>query len=177
MNLNWFGVSPDLRVTIIRGNTTIEDNKENKVDPLFNLGDRIISGAIEKDATSAFVYRSLSSSIETPFRLPYSYNKIWESTGQKVKKNVRIWSLNCPPDYVAIGYIATMSPDYPKQGDIYCVRRYFVELGNLNTDKTGQENIWKEVWNSLKTRANLKGRARTSFFRDSLLFANDSKKK
>lgn len=86
-----------------------------------------------------------------------------------MKKNVRIWSLNCPPDYVAIGYIATKSPDYPKQGDIYCVRRYFVELGNLNTDKTGQENIWKEVWNSLKTRANLKGRAQTSFFAINLI--------
>ena len=56
-------------------------------------------------------------------------------------------------DYVALGHIVTPSPAYPKQGDIYCVRRYFVELGNLNTEKTGQDG-WQPVWTTSKFRAN-----------------------
>ena len=102
------------------------------------------------------------SSVETPFKLPFSYNLIWESEGlgKADTKHIRVWSLNCPPDYVAVGYIATKAPEYPAEGDIYCVRRYFVELGNLGTDeanKLTQQNVWEQVWNSAKTRANMKG--------------------
>ena len=57
-----------------------------------------------------------------------------------------MWSLNCPPDYVALGYIATESPNYPEMGDIYCVRRYFVELGNL--EENIQKDVWSAIWDS-----------------------------
>ena len=117
---------------------------------------------MKENETYAFVYRRMSSSVETPFKLPFSYNLIWESTGLGTGKseNISVWSLNCPPDYVAVGYITTVAPKYPAEGDIYCVRRYFVELGNLDKDegdKLTQRNVWERVWDSSRTRAHMKG--------------------
>ena len=53
-------------ITIVRGNTTIEveeDEDESVLDPLYNLGDRIIKGEIKKHETYAFVYRRMPSSV------------------------------------------------------------------------------------------------------------------
>ena len=52
-------------ITIVRGNTTIEvteDEDESVLDPLYNLGDRIIKGEVKENETYAFVYRRMSSS-------------------------------------------------------------------------------------------------------------------
>ena len=148
------GDSSGEKLTIIRGNPTIEkegdDDDYDEIDPLYNLGDRLIIGdVIQKDPdneeeemdkstlTYAFMYRRHASSSISPFKLPYSYNLIWDSSGTRNTnpKKIRVWSLNCPPDYVALGYVTTTAPNYPKRGDIYCVRRYFVELGNLAEDE------------------------------------------
>ena len=56
-------------------------------------------------------------------------------------------------DYVALGHIVTESPNYPEQGDIYCVRRYFVELGNLSSDEK-EQNAWSSVWTTSKYKSN-----------------------
>ena len=61
-------------------------------------------------------------------------------------QEIRVWSLNCPPDYIALGYITTKSPEYPTDGDIYCVRRLFVELGNMMENH--QSDVWESVWDS-----------------------------
>ena len=64
-------------------------------------------------------------------------------------KKIRIWSPNCPPDYVSVGYVTTISPDHPKRGDIYCVRRYFVELDNfLENENKYRTDTWELVWDS-----------------------------
>ena len=57
-------------------------------------------------------------------------------------------------DYVALGHIVTKSPDYPEQGSIYCVRRYFVELGNLSSDEKKQNAWFGPVWTTSKYRSN-----------------------
>ena len=100
------GDSSSKKLTIIRGNTTIEkvgkDKADAQIDPLYNLGDRLIVGEVrkapkkdpEKDKenqavvdketlTYAFVYRRHSSSTISPFKLPYSYNLIWDSSGTR----------------------------------------------------------------------------------------------
>ena len=93
------GDSSGKKLTIIRGNTTIEkvgeDDAAAAIDPLYNLGDRLIIGEvvkadpdssseIDKDTlTYAFVYRRHSSSTISPFKLPYSYNLIWDSSGTR----------------------------------------------------------------------------------------------
>ena len=152
------------------------------------------SGHVNKNLvqneTFAFLYRRHATSSISPFKLPYSYNLIWDSTGRNNNhKQIRIWSLNCPPgwvfrkayedslhfkktskkfhffifwknwpwtnfkDYVAVGHIVTESPDYPQQGDIYCVRRYFVEIGNLSSDEK-EQNAWSSVWTTSKYKSN-----------------------
>ena len=117
---------------------------------------RIISGDVVKDETYAFVYRRHSSSKLSPFKLPYSYNLVWDSSGSRNKnaQKIRVWSLNCPPDYVALGYVTTVAPAFPEKGAIYCVRRYFVELGNLIGQEQPVGQVWASIWDSNTFKSN-----------------------
>ena len=64
-------------------------------------------------------------------------------------KKIRIWSPNCPPDYVSVGYVTTISPNDPQRGDIYCIRRYFVELDNFLEDASKyRKDTWELVGES-----------------------------
>ena len=38
------GESGENKITIIRGDTTIENEEDSVIDPLYNLGDRLIKG-------------------------------------------------------------------------------------------------------------------------------------
>ena len=76
----------------------------------------------------------------------------------KISKNfiflfLKNWPWTYFKDYVALGHIVTQSPNYPQQGDIYCVRRYFVELGNLSSDEKEQD-AWSSVWTTSKYKSN-----------------------
>ena len=107
------GDSSGKKITIIRGSTKIEnktDEADAEIDPLFNLGDRLIVGEVvkadtenqvevDKDTlTYAFVYRRHSSSTISPFKLPFSYNLIWDSSGTrnthpKAGSKHKLWSI------------------------------------------------------------------------------------
>ena len=61
-----------------------------------------VNRAEKQDETYAFLYRRHSTSTISPFKLPYSYNLIWDSSGNNRERKIRIWSLNCPPGMVLI---------------------------------------------------------------------------
>ena len=80
-------------IKLVRGSTTIipgegEENVESlTTDSLYNLGDRLIMGDIndwrfKESENYAFVYRGHVSNTVPPFKLPYSYNLIWDSSGE-----------------------------------------------------------------------------------------------
>ena len=69
-------------------------------------------------------------------------------------QKIRVWSLNCPPDYVALGYVTTVAPAFPEKGAIYCVRSYFVELGNVIGREQPVGQVWAAVWDSTGFKSN-----------------------
>ena len=74
------------KLTIIRGLTEIKKEEGDlDVDPLYNLGDKLVVGDIVPNETYAFIYRRHVSSTISPFKLPYSYNLIWDSSGARNK--------------------------------------------------------------------------------------------
>ena len=48
---------------------------------MYSLGDHLIVGDVKQKETYAYIYRRHISSIKSPFKLPYSYSLMWDSSG------------------------------------------------------------------------------------------------
>lgn len=79
-------------------------------------------------------------------RPPMSYQRVWSDKGSGAKLNVQIWRAICPPNYVALGQVATDSPSKtPALGSLYCVKDAYTLLG--------QESDWTWHWSTRGTGA------------------------
>ena len=72
----------------------------------------------------------------THFKLPNSFDLVFQSEKLGDPYPVCIWSLQCPVNYVPLGHVATKNCAEPTLGDAHCV------LASL----TEQIEEWKNIW-------------------------------
>ena len=77
-------------------------------------------------------------------RSPVSYSKIWNDSGSRAYKDVQLWNVNCPGGYVSLGNVAT-DGNYPKLGDVYCVKRRYTSYGSSGN--------WGYIWSDHGSKA------------------------
>ena len=120
-----------------------------KIDGYFNPGDIITSG--HSSPGVGFLLRSNPKSTLDHFKLPDSYDIVFVSEDIAfIDSSCCIWKLNCPPSYVALGFVAKENCTEPEMGDAYCVHHSLTSTienwdekffgGNTNLINTGSLN-------------------------------------
>lgn len=72
----------------------------------------------------------------THFKLPNSFDLVFQSEKIGDSNPVCIWSLQCPANYVPLGHVATTNCTEPIVGDAHCV------LASLTEKIDDLRNIW-----------------------------------
>ena len=91
-----------------------------KIKGYFNPGDIISPGHASPGV--GFLLKGNPKSTLNHFKLPDSYDIVFDSEDIGfIDSLCCIWKLNCPPSYVALGFVAKVNCTEPEMGDAYCV--------------------------------------------------------
>ena len=77
------------------------------------------------------------------FKLPHSFDVVFDSSDlwsiTNNQSSVCIWALNCPPNYVPVGFVGKKDCEEPQIGDAYCV------LASLTEEVENWHPIWDQA--------------------------------
>ena len=117
-------------VDLIWSNIGIHDKpisiwRTRPIQGYFNPGDIAVHGHASPGV--GFLLKRNVRSTLNHFKIPDSYDLVFEGAKIGVKPSVCIWSLKCSPYYVPLGFIAKKDCEEPKLGDAYCVLSVLTE--------------------------------------------------
>ena len=143
--------------------------RATKIDGYFNPGDIISSSHATPGV--GFLLKGNPKSTLDHFKLPDSYDIVFVSEDIGFIDSYKdslccIWKLNCPPSYVALGFVAKVNCTEPEMGDAYCVHNsltstienwdekfHGASLDFMNTGSLNQARINDNQFNMLQMGA------------------------